>query len=263
MPKEEFEQYMSGNNVLPNTWDSTLIMLESMHLMNEHFSILDDLRSRNENLLKGTEALSNDLIQFKEEVNMKVTGVLARTQLELRPRKPAVDLDSEDPKICELPPPIAPVIVNTEVPPVKIKQERLTAECNVFSETLKLSEGLDFSMTESKSLDEMRLNSLKSVSYDIDLSDTSADNSCADDSQTQPLLGIDKSPVNFQLNLSSESSLLDSTGSPTSNLWLPSPLKPTQSMFSSNNWDIPSIPCNTGDFNSLQPIPENPKNDKV
>jgi len=96
---------------------------------------------------------------------------------------------------------------------------------------------------------------LTSVNYDIDLSDLSADNSCADD---VPAADGCKSSVVVPLEAKCiedvTPSLLDTTESPTGNL-LPSPIKPVCSGeyqgFAAQGWHIPSIPCETGDMPSL------------
>lgn len=246
MTEEEFERYVSGKMILPNSWDSALIMLESMHLMNEHFSVLEELRNRHSNLMKGIDSLRTRTYKFRDEISVCTASVLARTPLKIKPRKIPTGIDSESPGMEELPSPIVPSVLSSDDPRFKAKVERATAECNFFSETLKLSENLDFSLAESQSMDELKSYSLCSVDYDIDLSDASANETSEPDSDFR----------------TKTFSLLDSTESPTSDLWLPSPLKPTQSIFSSNSWDIPSIPCNTGEFNSLQPTPEDPRADK-
>jgi len=95
---------------------------------------------------------------------------------------------------------------------------------------------------------------LTSVNYDIDLSDLSADNSCAEDVPTAE--GC-KSSVVFPLEAKCiedlTPSLLDTTESPTGIL-LPSPIKPVCSGeyqgFAAQGWQIPSIPCETGDMPS-------------
>lgn len=96
---------------------------------------------------------------------------------------------------------------------------------------------------------------LTSVNYDIDLSDTSADNSCAEDI---PAADGCKSSAVFPLEAKCiedlTPSLLDTTESPTGVL-LPSPIKPVcpgeYQGFAAQGWQIPSIPCETGDMPSL------------
>jgi hypothetical protein len=95
---------------------------------------------------------------------------------------------------------------------------------------------------------------LTSVNYDIDLSDLSADNSCAEDvpaegSKSSVVLPLDVKPAEDLTP-----SLLDTTESPTGDL-LPSPIKPLCTVeyqgFAAQGWQIPSIPCETGDTQPL------------
>jgi hypothetical protein len=94
---------------------------------------------------------------------------------------------------------------------------------------------------------------LTSVSYDIDLSDLSADNSYVED---VPAADGCKSSVVFPLEAKEDltPSLLDTTESPTGDQ-LPSPIKPVctgeYQGFAAQGWQIPSIPCETGDTQSL------------
>ncbi|KAK6625185.1 hypothetical protein RUM43_005476 [Polyplax serrata] len=257
MIQEEFDHYMSGDFILPNTWDSGLFMLESMHMMNEHFAAFEDLCTRHENLMANSAGLQSEMLRFQKEVEAATTAVLERTPLEVRPRKPMTNLDYEDPKVKELPSPITPEIVFQEKPETRLKEE-LTAGCNFFAETLKLSEDMDFSLNESRSMDDLKL---KYVNYDIDLSDLSTDNSSVEeDSKCSVIPPVPEqmgrtpntSGHQLNLNMTAETSLLDSTDSPTSNPWLPSPLKPTQTLFFPNTCDIPSIPCNVGGYQAGQ-----------
>lgn len=96
---------------------------------------------------------------------------------------------------------------------------------------------------------------LTSVNYDIDLSDLSADNSYAEDIPTadvhksSPVLPLEVEPAEGLTP-----SLLDTTESPTGEL-LPSPIKPLCTVeyqgFAVQGWQIPSIPCDTGEIQSL------------
>lgn len=142
---------------------------------------------------------------------------------------------------------------------------------------IKPSGSSEFEVTDSLSPDE-----LANVNYDIDLSDLSNENSMADE------LGIDKknspnltpdpfSPIGSYCNIShppllpfnsthstqsnkdfvlpfieskEPESILDATEEQEENR-LPSPLIPSYSGFSKQGCQIPSIPCSTGDFNSL------------
>lgn len=96
---------------------------------------------------------------------------------------------------------------------------------------------------------------LTSVNYDIDLSDLSADNSYAEDvpaadgHKSSAVLSLEVKPAEDLMP-----SLLDNTESPTGDL-LPSPIKPLctgeYQGFAAQGWQIPSIPCETGDTQSL------------
>lgn len=213
MSQEEFDQYMSGKIVPPNIWNSSLFMLESMHQMNEHFSIMEELHNKHENIRHDCETLDREMQKFRGDIAAEVATVVANAPLQLRPRKTPFSLDCEDPKIENLPPPIQPEVITH---------------------------------TEWKNpVDD----GLASVNYDIDIGgdeDVPAKITQYIEERTENLAD------RFRLNLNRENtSLLDSIESPSSN-WLPSPLKPTQTGFSSDAWDIPSIPCNTGEFNTQQ-----------
>ncbi|KAL0272504.1 UNVERIFIED_CONTAM: hypothetical protein PYX00_005444 [Menopon gallinae] len=75
MSQEEFDQYMSGKIVLPNIWDSSLFMLESMHLMNEHFAIMDELQNKHDGIREDCETLDKEMRKFREDVAAEVATV--------------------------------------------------------------------------------------------------------------------------------------------------------------------------------------------
>ncbi|KAI4462193.1 rab gdp/gtp exchange factor [Holotrichia oblita] len=146
--------------------------------------------------------------------------------------------------------------------------------------------------------DDGSLLGLSNINYDIDLSDLSADNSAADEltpeKRKSPNFIVDPfSPLNAPCNISQsplipstaadlasssntdlksdgfvlpfkieESNLLDTQES-SSPVNLPSPIKPHAphySGFSTQGVQIPSIPCNTGDYNSLNLLQQNENN---
>ncbi|XP_067008743.2 rab5 GDP/GTP exchange factor [Anabrus simplex] len=280
MPMDEFEQYMSGKVVPPNTWESALMMCEGMHLMYEHLAVLDDLRKRHSCLMQGTTALKEEISKFKNDIALKIDAVLARTPLTIRPRKTPTDIDSEDPTLESLPPPIVPQIVAPHVGGDTTDNQRKLAAvggdssdsvllssprspsappgCLTPSPNLSLSASLDeittpddiFAAQESLSF----VQGLTAVNYDIDLSDISADNSYAEDiGLTEPIKAPVTLPLRSQVLDEMASSLLDSTESPTGGL-LPSPIKPVLSGeyqgFTNQSWQIQSIPCDTADSSS-------------
>ncbi|CAG2062951.1 unnamed protein product [Timema podura] len=155
----------------------------------------------------------------------------------------------------------------TDVPTV-------TSTTSLFSNRLPFSSSQDFlspspTFAFGQSLDELStpdevfsaqeslsfVQGLRSVNYDIDLSDLSADNSCADDVP----VGEGVKP-NVSLPLTNKfgdkkgevtaANLLDSMESPIDAL-LQSPIKPVQTSeyqgFSAQGWQLTSIPCETGD----------------
>ncbi|XP_069669184.1 rab5 GDP/GTP exchange factor-like isoform X2 [Periplaneta americana] len=273
MPIDEFEQYMTGEVVPPSTWESALTMCEGMHLMYEQLAMLEELRNRHTCLMQGTSALKDEMQKFKTDIAKRVAAVLARTPLTIQPRKTPTDIDSENPTCEALPPPIVPQIVapqlGLDLDPVK-KVETTEISQPDTSSAIPLSTSRDFlspspSFGFSRSLDELTtpddifaaqeslsfVQGLTSVNYDIDLSDLSADNSYAEDI---PAADVLKSSVSLPLDAKSAEdltpSLLDTTESPTGDL-LPSPIKPVCSGeyqgFAAQGWQIPSIPCDTGD----------------
>ncbi|KAJ9597795.1 hypothetical protein L9F63_011403, partial [Diploptera punctata] len=252
MPIAEFEQYMSGEVVPPSTWESALMMCEGMHLMYEHLATLDDLRNRHRLLMQNSTSLKEEMLKFKSDVAKRVATVLSRTPLTLQPRKTPTDIDSENPSCEALPPPIVPQIVTPQLG-TDSKISESVAETSSTHDLLSPSPsfGLSPSMDELTTPDDIYaaqeslsfVQGLTSVNYDIDLSDLSADNSYAEDPPTS--LPIETKPVDEGMP-----SLLDTTESPTGIL-LPSPIKPMctgeYQGFAAQGWQIPSIPCDTGD----------------
>ncbi|XP_054257998.1 rab5 GDP/GTP exchange factor-like isoform X2 [Macrosteles quadrilineatus] len=296
MDKEEFDQYMSGQIIAPSTWETALIMCEGKHLMNEHKAIFKDLHHKSDIFMEDINQLKEEMHSFEELVKKRVNGMIVQFPLEVRPRKAVlrplslnclgtpVTLDQEDPAITQLPPPITPQVVS--------KPETLESP-------------MKFSILLSPISPEPRIDvtpdtTLNTINYDFDLSDLSADNSTADDIEefqptglhsveTASLQSLDfytyhptelpaptstthtsdtKTSVPIQLPMmTANSSLLDTSESPSQPHTLPSPLKPVPASseyqgFSTQGWQIPSIPCETG----VTPAPAPPKsksNDKI
>nr|CAD7570421.1 unnamed protein product [Timema californicum] len=236
MPVEEFDQYMEGKVVPASTWESALMMCEGMHFMNDQLAMLEELKIRHTNLIQDTSSLKGEMARFK---------VLT----------PYVGSEAFEPK------------KGTDVPTV-------TSTTSLFSNRLPFSSSQDFlspspTFAFGQSLDELStpdevfsaqeslsfVQGLRSVNYDIDLSDLSADNSCADDVPA----GEGVKP-NVSLPLTNKfgdkkgevtaANLLDSMESPIDAL-LQSPIKPVQTNeyqgFSAQGWQLTSIPCETGD----------------
>lgn len=141
------------------------------------------------------------------------------------------------------------------------------------------SKSLDMLVTPDELANNSFLLGLSNVNYDIEFSDISGDNSIADDvSPEKPVQKDPFSPVENIPNLITQpplipnvleepstskspqpdemsTSIIDETAT-TENL--PSPIKPCNSEysgFSTQGWQIPSIPCNTGDYNKAYSSP--------
>nr|CAD7444478.1 unnamed protein product [Timema bartmani] len=281
MPVEEFDQYMEGKVVPASTWESALMMCEGMHFMNDQLAMLEELKIRHTNLIQDTSSLKGEMAKFKDEVFRKVDAVLARTPLIIHPKKTLASLDLEDSSYDALPPPIVPEVVNPYVGSEAFEPKKgtddvptVTSTTSLFSNRLPFSSSQDFlspspTFAFGQSLDELStpdevfsaqeslsfVQGLRSVNYDIDLSDLSADNSCADDVP----VGEGVKP-NVSLPLTNKfgdkkdevtaANLLDSMESPIDAL-LQSPIKPVQTSeyqgFSAQGWQLTSIPCETGD----------------
>nr|CAD7431957.1 unnamed protein product [Timema monikensis] len=285
MPVEEFDQYMEGKVVPASTWESALMMCEvrlifGMHFMNDQLAMLEDLKIRHTNLIQDTSSLKGEMARFKDEVFRKVDAVLARTPLIIHPKKTLANLDLEDSSCDALPPPIVPEVLTPYVGSEAFEPKKgtdvptVTSTTSLFSNRLPFSSSQDFlspspTFTFGQSLDELStpdevfsaqeslsfVQGLRSVNYDIDLSDLSADNSCADD---VPAGEVVKPNVSLQLTNKfgdkkeevNAANLLDSMESPIDAL-LQSPIKPVQTNeyqgFSAQGWQLTSIPCETGD----------------
>lgn len=140
------------------------------------------------------------------------------------------------------------------------------------------SQNFDMLMTPDDIANSSFLMGLSNVNYDIEFSDLSAENSFADDHspdkmnrslvQKDPFSPVNNTdciitqppliPSNINNNTATENeematSLIDNVEIDTSEN-LPSPIKPVSSEysgFSTQGWQIPSIPCHTGDYSSL------------
>lgn len=130
------------------------------------------------------------------------------------------------------------------------------------------------------------LHGIRNINYDFNFSDNSAENSISEEIENQPKahnvwtkpdetqsvsnlsldldefdplrnreitseMAMPQKPKEISLTESKPTTLIESEDSPNQGL-LPSPLKPTATDYKGfSKFDIPSIPCNTGDFSSL------------
>ncbi|KAG8222221.1 hypothetical protein J437_LFUL001419 [Ladona fulva] len=238
MSQDEFDQYTLGEVVPPSTWESTLMMCEAVHLLNEHLAALEDLSTRREKLDKTTEQLKDEMLRFGEEIAEEVTSIIEKTPLIIKPSRAPTQLDSEDPSTDQLPSPIVPQVI---APPVALDDVMQTMAESSNPAPWNPVSCFDFADQED---------SLKLVNYDIELpGDNSPLSQCEDPSQLN--IAEEDNPL---LLGDMTGSILDESESPTTGDLLPSPLKPTAptSLPSTGGitplgWNIPSIPCETGE----------------
>ncbi|XP_066584311.1 rab5 GDP/GTP exchange factor [Prorops nasuta] len=240
MNEKEFNAFMSGKRVPPNTWESALMICENLRMMCEDITLLDEIAVKNKEILRNTLQLKSDMIHFKEQIEAEVDSIIEKTPLIItRSQKLPTDLDSEDAEIYQLPPPIIPQIYSHPI-----------------------SEGIHSNLSSSQS--EIRNSLLEdcitpSPTFDFPsfTGDCSLDISKADDEAS--LISLD---TQYDLGLS-DSQLHDREGSSSfldvsqnSNTILASPSKPANledyQGFTIQGSNIPTIPCSTGDL-SLTP----------
>ncbi|KAG4065771.1 hypothetical protein HA402_012449 [Bradysia odoriphaga] len=85
MPQEEFESMMSGEKVYSSAWETALMACESFHLVSENLKTMETLNERNDKVTTSVDVLNRDFDRLKDELSRKVTEVLNRTPLVLKP----------------------------------------------------------------------------------------------------------------------------------------------------------------------------------
>lgn len=254
MSQQEFEAYMNGEITSVSAWESALVACEGMHQLCEHLSLLKDLSTRTTSVQDNTKKLTDDILKFKEEINEKVTSVLERTPLIIKPRKTPEELKLDDTQSQNF------YLQNLQI-----------GQSNIDETKTKLQLDITPCVSKSPTLETPdEQNSLSKINYDIDFSDLSGENSLAEltpekrksSSYTpDPFSPVGSSctitqvplvptkPDDFVLPfVETKSDLLEKEDERAD---LPSPIKPMTSQysgFSKQGWQIPSIPCITGDL---------------
>lgn len=241
MPEQDFNAYMSGARVPASTWESALTMCESIHLMCEHITLLDELKTKNLEIIAEADELKKKMIQFPLKIKAEVDAALARAPLIITPsQRVPTNLDCIDAESYQLPPPIIPQIysqtLNDETGEI--------LPSNSTQGTDYKGSSIEDCITPSPTFDFPPFDSdggLHGSKGDDDTSLISLDTQC--DLTTEELFLQDKD---------TSDSLLDE--SQASSVNLPSPLKPVCPAredyhgFSIQGTNIPTIPCNTGDL---------------
>ncbi|XP_076640083.1 rabaptin-5-associated exchange factor for Rab5 [Colletes latitarsis] len=221
MDEKDFNAYMSGERVPANTWESALMICESLHLMCEDITLLDEMKAKTTEIMDITLNLKEKMLLFQEELESEVNTVLERTPLLItHSQRLPTNLDCEDIESYQLPPPIIPQVCSTAINNSTQQNDvrtTLIENCVTPSPTFDFpSFVVDGSFDASKAEDETSLISL--------------DTQCDFDSQKEKFKN-DLS-VSTRLNLSStaESEKEDYHG------------------FTVQGSSIPTIPCSTGDL---------------
>lgn len=111
MAEKDFNAYMSGERVPANTWESALMMCESLHLMCEDITLLDNLKAKNLEIIKEARELQSRMMQFKQDIEDKVTAAIEKSPLVItHSQRLPTNLDSDNIENYQLPPPIIPQV---------------------------------------------------------------------------------------------------------------------------------------------------------
>lgn len=241
MAEKDFNAYMSGECVPANTWESALMICESLHFMCEDITLLDDLQAKNTDIIKQAEELKNKMIDFKEKIREDVDKVIERTPLLIsHSQRVPTNLDSEDIESYQLPPPIIPQIY-----PHSIDNMNGGVMMDLSSDLMRTSL-IEDSVTPSPTFD-----------FPSFIGDDSLEVSKGEDETSLISLDTQSDLASGDTQLFKKhmtDSLLDECPTPEANL--PPVLKPISSEdyhgFTIQGSNIPTIPCSTGD-SSLTP----------
>ncbi|KZC03839.1 PREDICTED: rab5 GDP/GTP exchange factor [Dufourea novaeangliae] len=221
MDEKDFNAYMSGERVPANTWESALMICESLHLMCEDITLLDEIKTKNTEILNETSDLKEKMLRFQDEIELEVNTVLERTPLLItHSQRLPTNLDCEDIESYQLPPPIVPQVCSTIVNSSSQQNDARTSlidDCVTPSPTFDFPSFMgDDSFDVSKAEDETSLISL----------DAQCDFDGQQEKSTNELL------VPTRLHLAS----------------VTEPEKEGYHGFTIQGSNIPTIPCSTGDL---------------
>ncbi|XP_057321221.1 rab5 GDP/GTP exchange factor [Microplitis mediator] len=230
MTQKDFNAYMSGERVPANTWDSALTICESLHMMCEDITLLDELKAKNNEIVREALELKNEIIEFHARIKKEVNDAIAKSPLIIsKSQRVPTNLDCDDLECYKLPPPIIPqCMTNDETDSLRNSHDFKNSmdDCITPSPTFDFPPFVDCCLDTTKPDDDTSLISL----------DVQCDYSSNDNDQ------MDKTSDKF----------IDNSHGFTSNL--PSPLTPVSIIgedyhgFTLQGSTIPTIPCNTGDL---------------
>lgn len=291
MSEQEFQAYMSGAITSVSAWESALVACESMHQLCEHISTLKSLSERTATVRKTTAQLKDEIANFKDEITKSVDEVLDRTPLIIKPRKFPLSLEtqplvsdlagqsSHGHYLQNLQLQTVDLLGESKskmkldlTPCVRVENVAASSDNNAHSDSIsKINYDIDFSdgSADNSIAEELTPEMKRSSSFTPDPF-SPLGSSCP---ITQPPLipstaAIETTPKRPSLKPKDDFILpfLEETPQTAAHETiidkqdetlidnLPTPLKPTTSEysgFSKQGWQIPSIPCSTGDFSSL------------
>ncbi|XP_011308955.1 rab5 GDP/GTP exchange factor [Fopius arisanus] len=231
MSEKDFNAFMSGERVPANTWESALTICESLHMMCEDITLLEELKGKNQDVVDEARRLKLEIVEFQRKIRVEVEDGIDKSPLIIsRSQRVPTNIDCEDVEGYKLPPPIIPQLYSQHVgmddPDCQDASKNPSIDdCITPSPTFDFPPFVDCCLDTSKPDDDTSLISL----------DAQCDFSSVD------LEPMEKTP----------DSLLDNSHGSTSNL--PSPLTPglfTEDYqgFTLQGSNIPTIPCSTGDL---------------
>ncbi|XP_012275350.1 rab5 GDP/GTP exchange factor [Orussus abietinus] len=238
MTEKDFEAYMSGERVPANTWESALTICESLHIMCEDITLLDEMKTINNEILSEASDLKAEMTRFRSKIMEDVMTAIERMPLIIaRSQRVPTNLDSEDAESYHLPPPITPQVYR-----------HLTSDEHDYA---TLGDRVD----EPKSLP-VHQGVTPSPTFEFPYFDrhNELDSSQADDDIS--LISLDPrydftTESYFQDKATSDSSLDESHNYGTSRPTVRNSAQADYHGFAVQGSSIPTIPCNTGDLSSI------------
>lgn len=225
MDEKDFNAYMSGECVPANTWESALMICESLHLMCEDITLLDEMKAKTTEITNEAFGLTEKMLRFKEEIEAEVNAVIEKAPLLItHSQRLPTNLDCEDIESYQLPPPIIPQVFSTAADNGSTGAQNelrtsLMDDCVTPSPTFDFSSFMgDDSFDVSRAEDETSL-----ISLDTQC-DFMSDTQLQDKSANESLIS------NMNLTCSTE------------------PDKDNYHGFTIQGSTIPTIPCSTGDL---------------
>lgn len=233
MDEKDFNAYMSGECVPANTWESALMMCESLHLMCEDITLLDEMRATTTKIQNEALNVKEQMLKFQEEIEAKVGAVIEKTPLLItHSQRLPTNLDCEDIESYQLPPPIIPQVCSTA--------PTTSNGCSLSQQSDLRASILEDCITPSPTFD-----------FPSFVGDDSFDVSRAEDETS--LISLD-TQSDFQEPSRGDKSHDDTLGSSISC----EPEREDYHGFTVQGSNIPTIPCSTGDLsiNSINIEPD-------